>query len=78
MSADRMTRTMSTGSTVTVVPSPTGSRVLLDHRDAPDDICNTEAGRIVDGAFQPAPFCAFGMYPDTLHAIADLVEEHSR
>jgi hypothetical protein len=48
--------------------------VLLDHPDAPEDMRNVEAGRIIGGHFQPMPFVNFGMSPEALRAIADLVE----
>lgn len=39
-----------------------------------DDARTTEAGRIEGGGFQPVPFASFGMRPDVLRAIADLIE----
>lgn len=73
------THTTSGGTTVRVVThETTGDRVvILDHRDAPDDMRNTEAGRVLDGGFQPAPFVAWALTPNTLRAIADLVEEEN-
>lgn len=44
--------------------------VVLSRADAPA----TEAGRIEGGGFQPVPFAEFGMRPDVLRAIADLIE----
>ena len=51
-----------------------GTLVVLDHPAAPDDMRNREAGRVIDGGFQPAPFAAFTLSPETLRAIAELVE----
>jgi hypothetical protein len=71
--------TTSTGSTVNVETDVDGTRlVILDHPDAPEDMRNYEAGRIVEFGgnfgFQPVPFCVGSMGPETLRAIAELIE----
>lgn len=50
--------------------------VIFDHPDAPTDARHQEVGRLVyDGAgFQPAPFCAAAFRPETLRALANLIE----
>jgi len=62
------------GTTVRIEQHPTGALVILDHPAAPADMRNHEAGRIIGGGFQPAPFAEFGLRPDVLRAIADLIE----
>lgn len=62
------------GSTITIQKIGRHHLVILDHPDAPENMRNTEAGRILDGGFQPAPFPAFGLSPYVLRGIADLIE----
>lgn len=69
------TITTSTGTTVSLGRRGTDAVILLDHPDAPTDMRNTEAGRVEAGGFQPAPFAAWAASPETLRAIADLIEE---
>lgn len=78
MSSDSM-RTTATGTNVYVTTrEATGDLiVVLDNPDAPEDMRMTEAGRIIDGGLQPAPFAAWGLHPATLRVIADLIEEVS-
>ena len=75
------TITTSIGTTVTLKDSEHGSLVVLDHPDAPDDMRNLEAGRLArfsgDWGFQPAMFSEGLIGPETLRAIADLIEAHS-
>jgi hypothetical protein len=61
-------------------PTATGpdTLVIVDHPDAPPDMRHKEAGRIVDGGFQPAPLAAFALRPETLRAIATLIEGEQR
>lgn len=73
---------LSTGGTVRLEhrspDAPTGGGdlvVILDHPDAPPDMRHTEAGRVIAGSFQPAAFAEFGLRPETLRAIATLIEE---
>lgn len=66
--------TLSNGTTVTLRDSPEGLLVVLDHPAAPAAMRNHEAGRIIDGGFQPVPFALFGLRPETMRAIADLIE----
>ncbi|MFJ4168358.1 hypothetical protein ACIPY3_02495 [Paenarthrobacter sp. NPDC089714] len=68
------TTTTSAGTTVTVEDRDGDRAVVLDHPDAPDFARNAEAGRFLNGGFQPAPFVAFALGPDALRAIADLLE----
>lgn len=76
--ADDMVTT-STGTNVWVTTrEATGDRiVVLDNPAAPDDMRMCEAGRVIGGGFQPAPFAAFGLMPECLRAIADLIERAS-
>lgn len=64
------------GTVITVSPSREGNHVVtLDHPDAPADMRGVLAGRIIDGGYQPAIFAAWAMSPDTLRALADLIEK---
>jgi len=73
------TTTLSTGGTVTYASGQGGiALIILDHPDAPADMRNLEVGRVVEGGFQPAPFLAAGMRPETLRAIADLIDGADR
>lgn len=67
--------TTSTGSIVFLADRDGDTIVLLDHPDAPADMRPTEAGRVIDGGFQPAPFANWALTPEGLRAIADLIEE---
>lgn len=68
--------TTSTGTTIHTVPSTHGTLVILGHPDdAPDYMHPLEAGRIKDGGFQPAPFMLGALSPETLRAIADLIDD---
>lgn len=69
------TITTSTGTTVTLAERRGDTVILLDHPNAPADMRNTEAGRIVDGSFQPAIFAAWSMQPEALRTIADLIDQ---
>ncbi|MCP1414370.1 hypothetical protein [Paenarthrobacter sp. A20] len=66
--------TTSSGTTVSVHQSGPDALLFLDHPEAPDDMRHLEAGRVTQEGFQPAPFAAFGLGPETLRAIADLIE----
>lgn len=48
--------------------------VVLDNPAAPEDMRHCEAGRVIDGGFQPAPFAAWALRPEVLRAIADLID----
>ena len=72
------TRTLSNGTTIRIEPSKFGPLVILDHTDAPADMRNLQGGRVIGGAFQPSPFAEFGINPETLRAIADLIEEMAK
>jgi hypothetical protein len=65
----------STGTTVTLEPSVHGPLVILDNPNAPADMRNIEAGRITDGGYQSAPFSLGALTPETLRAIAHLIEQ---
>lgn len=69
------TRTTSTGTTVTVRLLAGDWLVTFDNPNAPGHMRDLEVGRVVDGGFQPHPFAAFAITPETLRAIAELVEE---
>lgn len=71
--------TTRTGTTVWVTTrETTGDRIIvLDNPAAPTDMQMTEAGRIINGGFQPAPFAAWALRPEVLNAIADLIEQES-
>lgn len=60
------------------ITSPTGTHITLrpEHDDQIIRMDGCEVGRVIDGTFQPAPFCAFGLSPVTLRALADLIEQH--
>ncbi|MGW3545870.1 hypothetical protein ACWDNI_35755 [Nocardia niigatensis] len=68
------TITTDTGTIVSLTELDGYLLVLLDHPDAPADMRPTEAGRVIEGTFQPAPFAAWGARPAVLRAIADLIE----
>lgn len=68
------TATTSTGTTVTLTQRDGDTVVLLAHSGAVAELRHTEAGRVIDGAFQPAPFAPWGLTPPTLRALADLIE----
>ena len=70
-------RTTSTGTNVWVTTREvTGDRiVVLDNPAAPEDMRMCEAGRLIDGGFQPAPFAAWALTVEVLRAVADLIEE---
>lgn len=72
------TITTSTGTTVTLAERLGDTVILLDHPNAPAHMRNTEAGRIIDGSFQPAIFAAWSMQPEALRAIADLIDQPER
>ncbi|WP_280357120.1 hypothetical protein [Nocardia otitidiscaviarum] len=69
--------TTARGSIVTLSDQNGRLVVLLDHPDAPAEMRPTEAGRVVDGGFQPHMFADWALTPEGLRAIADLIEEHS-
>lgn len=77
-----MSVTTSTGTVVKVVP-PTNTfkwPVVTLHNPANGPgVEPLEVGRIIDGTYQTSPFAALlsahGMSPETLRAIADVVEE---
>ena len=68
--------TTSTGTNIWVATrESTGDRiVVLENPHAPSGMQMTEAGRVIDGGFQPAPFAAWGLRPEALRAIADVIE----
>lgn len=49
-------------------------RIFLAHPDAPEDMRNLEAGRILNGGFQPIMFPQYALRPAVLRAIAELTE----
>lgn len=70
--------TLSNGTTVDVKQVDGDQVVILDNPQAPDNMRNVEAGRIVDfggaSGFQPAPFALYALRPEALRVIAGLVE----
>lgn len=69
----------SVGGTVSLVAGPDDLLlVVLDHPEAPEDMRHLEAGRIIHGGFQPAPFAEYGLRPETLRIIAALIEDHEK
>ncbi|WP_152185115.1 hypothetical protein [Segeticoccus rhizosphaerae] len=71
--------TTSAGTNVWVTTrEATGDRiVVLDNPAAPDDMRMCEAGRVIDGGFQPAPFAAFALSPEVLLAIANILDQET-
>lgn len=70
--------TTSTGTTVRIEEHVGSSLVMLSNPKAPAGMRDIEAGRLIDSGFQPAPFAAFGISPETLRAIATLIEENQK
>lgn len=72
------TKTTPGGTTVTLKESEYGDQeIWLDHPDAPADLRDLVVGRIIDGGFQtPVLSRPIAMSPDSLRAIADLIEEN--
>ncbi|WP_280381025.1 hypothetical protein [Nocardia wallacei] len=71
-------RTITTDTGTVITLNGLDGTVYLDHPEAPADMRGLEAGRIIDGGFQPAPFAAWGLVPETLRALADLIEAEER
>lgn len=69
-----MTITTSNGTTITLEVRHGDTVVVLDNPDAPDDMRNTEVGRVTDGGFQPVMFCPWGLTAETLRAIAQAID----
>lgn len=63
--------TTGSGTTVTLDAE---DRIFLAHPDAPEDMQRTEAGRVLNGGFQPIMFPQYALRPDALRAIAELTE----
>jgi len=72
------TITTDTGSTISLTDKGGETMVVLDHPDAPEGMRHCEAGRVIEGGFQPVPFAAYGLTPTALRAIADLIEGERR
>jgi len=72
--------TTSTGTTVRIEErrDPHSILVIADNPDAPADMRDRELGRVIKGGFQPAPFAPWGLSPETLRAIADLIEKQEQ
>ncbi len=66
------TITTDSGTTVTLTERDGETLVMLGNTATGQP--NIEAGRIIHGAFQPVPFCDWGVTPSALRAIADLIE----
>ena len=69
------------GKHIRIEHHPDGKFVVLCNPDAPPSLQRIEAGRIISTAqgtgFQPAPFLAGLLSPDTLRHIADIIEEET-
>lgn len=77
MSADDTSILTSTGSTVRIWFDPIGflgDRIRLSSPYAPEDLQDVEIGAIGDGHLQ-LPGTEYGMSPEVLRAIADLLEQ---
>lgn len=70
------TITTESGTTMHLEERHGDTLVIFDHPDAPAEARHQEVGRLVyDGAgFQPAPFCPVAFRPETLRALANLLE----
>lgn len=68
------TITTSHGTTIDVKETEHGTIVVLGNPAAPEDMRSIEAGRIINGGFQPAPFSFGAFRPEVLRVIADLIE----
>lgn len=74
-----MSNTTSTGTTITIEDGPGELRlVICDNPSAPADMRHCEVGRVVDGGFQPASFADWGLRPEALRIIADLIEDEAK
>ena len=69
-----MTITTSNGTTVATEVRHGDTVVILDNPEAPDGMRNCEVGRVIDGGFQPAAFCAWALSSETLRAIAQAID----
>ena len=67
---------ISTGAVVSLEDNSVNTVIMLRDANAPEDMREIEAGRIVcDGrGFQPAMFFPGALRPEVLRAIADLIE----
>lgn len=71
--------TVSTGATVRIEATEHEAKaVILDHPELPEEHRNAEVGRVIEFegrlGFQPAPFSAYGLSPEVLRAIAQIIE----
>ena len=74
-----MSITTSTGTTVAIIQGPQGdSLVMANNPAAPPDLRDREVGRVIGGGFQPAMFAPWALTPETLRAIADLIERQKQ
>jgi len=73
-----MSITTSSGTTILLDTQGEDIVVIFENPSAPPDMRHAEAGRLVDGGFQPAPFAPWGLRPETLRALADLIDEVTR
>lgn len=76
-----MSITISNGLTIRVEAKHGDRAVILDHPSSPIEHRNTEVGRITEFqgrlGFQPAPFSAYGLSPEALRGIAQIIERES-
>ncbi|PPF64560.1 hypothetical protein C5E11_03995 [Clavibacter michiganensis] len=71
-----MSNTITTsGGTTIGIEDEDGERVIvLKNEQAPADMRRTVAGRVIHGGFQPVLFAVWGLRPEVLRAIADLID----
>lgn len=72
-----MSTTTAGGTTIKLLDSPAGRLVIFENPEAPVDMRRIEVGRIGPNGFQPTPMAAFGMHPEVLRTIANLIDEAS-
>lgn len=72
-----MNTTTSTGTTVTVENHHRDRVIILTNPAAPYDLRRVEAGRLIGGGFQPAPFAPFGLTTETMRIIADVIDREN-
>lgn len=66
--------TTSTGVTISIEEYFGSNFVILR---SPDYNVETQAGRVIEGRFQPSPYAAYALSPEALRGIADLIESVS-
>lgn len=74
-----MINTITTAAGTTIgIEDEDGERVIvLENEQAPVDMRRTVAGRVINGGFQPVLFAVWGLRPEVLRAIADLIDSEN-